>query len=78
MDIKDLVCTIVKELVDQPEEVSVTEVAGDNTSVLELSVAKNEVGKVIGKKGRTAKAIRNILAASSAKLNKKYMLEIKE
>ena len=78
MEMKDLVTRMVKALVDFPEEVKVTEISSDNTTIIELSVAPGDIGKVIGKKGKTAKAIRNILSASSAKYNKKTMFEIKE
>ena len=63
---------------DRPEEVSVTEVEGNQTSVLELKVAKEDLGKVIGKQGRTARAMRTILSAASAKLKKRTVLEIIE
>ncbi len=75
---KDLVIEIVKALVDQPDEVSVTEIEGGHTVVLELTVAKGDMGKVIGKRGRTAQAIRTILIAASGKARKRYMLEIVE
>ena len=75
---KEFVEFIVKHLVDKPEGVSVTEVEGDKTVVLELRVAPGELGKVIGRKGRTAQSIRTLLAAKSAKLSKKVVLEILE
>ena len=75
---KDLITEIVKALVDQPEEVSVTEIGGTNTIVLEVSVAKTDMGKVIGKRGRTAQAIRTILSAAAGKSRKSYILEIVE
>lgn len=75
---KDLVVYMVKALVDCPDEVSVTEIVGTQTSVIELSVAKEDLGKVIGKQGRTARALRTILSAASAKLNKRTVLEIIE
>ena len=78
MNTKDLIEHIAKALVDHPEQVKVSEVEGEKTSVLELSVAKEDLGKVIGKEGRTAKAIRVILGATSAKLKKHYVLEIIE
>jgi predicted RNA-binding protein YlqC (UPF0109 family) len=78
MTTKDLIEHIAKALVDHPEQVKVSEVEGERTSVLELSVAKEDLGKVIGKEGRTAKAIRVILGATSAKLKKHYVLEILE
>ena len=75
---KDLITEIVKALVDQPEEVSVNEIGGSHTTVLELSVAKSDIGKVIGKQGRTAQAIRTILSAAAGKTRKRYILEIVE
>jgi len=75
---KDLISYIAQALVDHPEEVSVTEVEGNQTSVLELKVAKGDLGKVIGKQGRTARAMRTILGAASAKLKKRTVLEIIE
>ena len=75
---KDLIIYIAKSLVDQPEKVSVAEIEGGNTNVLELSVAKSDMGKVIGKQGRTAMAIRTILTAASGKTRKRYILEIIE
>jgi len=65
---KDLITYIAKALVDNPEEVVVTEIKGEQTFVIELRVAKEDIGKVIGKHGRTARAIRTILGAASAKL----------
>jgi hypothetical protein len=75
---KDLINFIAQALVDHPEEVSVTEVEGNQTSVLELKVAKEDLGKVIGKQGRTARAMRTILGAASAKIKKRTVLEIIE
>ncbi len=75
---KDLISYIAQALVDHPEEVSVTEVEGNQTSVLELKVAKEDLGKVIGKQGRTARAMRTLLGAASAKLKKRTVLEIIE
>ncbi|MBW2437393.1 MAG: KH domain-containing protein [Desulfobacterales bacterium] len=75
---KDLISYIAQALVDRPEDVSVTEVEGNQTSVLELKVAKEDLGKVIGKQGRTARAMRTILSAASAKLKKRTVLEIIE
>lgn len=75
---KDLITNIAKELVDNPEQVSVAEVEGDQTTVLELKVAKEDLGKVIGKQGRTARAMRTILSAASAKIKKRSVLEIIE
>lgn len=75
---KDLIGYIAKALVDNPEEVTVNEVEGNQTSVLELKVAKEDLGKVIGKQGRTARAMRTILSAASAKIKKRSVLEIIE
>ena len=75
---KELIEYIAKALVDKPEEVSVTELEGQQTSVIELRVAKEDLGKVIGKQGRTARAIRTILGAASAKMKKRSVLEILE
>ncbi len=75
---KNLIEIIAKALVDYPEQVKVTEVEGENTSVIELSVAKEDLGKVIGKQGRTARALRTILTAASAKIKKRAVLEIIE
>jgi len=75
---KDLINYIAQALVDHPEEVQVTEVEGNQTSVLELKVAKEDIGKVIGKQGRTARAMRTILGAASAKIKKRTVLEIIE
>jgi len=73
---KDLITEIVQALVDEPDQVSVTEIEGGQTVVLELSVAKSDIGKVIGKKGRHADAIRTILSAAAGKVRKRYILEI--
>ena len=75
---KDLIAYIAKALVDKPEEVVVTEIEGEQTAVLELKVAKEDLGKVIGKQGRTARAMRTILSAASTKINKRSVLEIIE
>ena len=76
--LQELVTYIAKSLVDNPDSVQVTEVEGEHTSVLELRVAKEDLGKVIGKQGRTARAIRTILAAASNKAKKRTILEILE
>ncbi len=78
MEMKDLIEYIAKVLVDNPEEVRVTELEGKQTSVIELRVAKEDLGKVIGKQGRTARAMRTILGAASTKLRKRSVLEILE
>ena len=75
---KELVAYIAKALVDKPEEVLVTVIEGEQTSVIELKVAKEDLGKVIGKQGRTARAMRTILSAASTKINKRSVLEIIE
>ena len=73
---KDLLIRIAQALVDDPEQVRVTEIEGTQTTVLELRVAKSDMGKVIGKHGRTVNAIRDILYAASGKAGKRYRLEI--
>jgi len=75
---KELITYIAKSLVDRPEDVVVTEIEGEQTSVIELKVAKEDLGKVIGKQGRTARAMRTILSAASTKINKRSVLEIIE
>ncbi len=75
---KELIEYIAKALVDNPDQVDVSEVTGDQTSVLELKVAKDDLGKVIGKQGRSARAMRTILSAASTKLKKRTVLEIIE
>ncbi|MBI3939557.1 MAG: KH domain-containing protein [Acidobacteria bacterium] len=75
---KELIEEIAKALVDKPEQVVVTEVEGEQTTVLELRVAQTDLGKVIGKQGRTARAIRTLLGASGMKLRKRFVLEILE
>lgn len=76
--LKELVETMVRALVDIPEEVKVSEIAGEQTTVFELVVAKGDLGKVIGKQGKTAKALRTILTGASTKLRKRSVLEIVE
>ena len=76
--LKELVGFIAKSLVDKPEQVEVREVAGEQTAVLELKVAQEDLGKIIGKQGRTARAIRTILGAAAAKMRKRAVLEILE
>ncbi len=75
---KDLVAYIARALVDKSDEVKVTEIEGEQTSVIELKVAKEDLGKVIGKQGRTARAMRTILSAASTKIGKRSVLEILE
>ncbi len=75
---KELLELIAKALVDHPEEVSVCEVFGEKTTILELSVAQDDLGKVIGKQGRTARAIRTLLSAAGTKIGKRLHLEIIE
>jgi predicted RNA-binding protein YlqC (UPF0109 family) len=76
MPLKELIQAIAVELVDHPDQVEVTEIVGDNNSVIELRVAKEDVGKVIGKEGRTAQSMRAILTAVSAKLGRRAHLDI--
>jgi predicted RNA-binding protein YlqC (UPF0109 family) len=76
MEMKELVEILAKALVDKPEEVVVHELQGSQTTVIELKVAKEDVGKVIGKQGRTAHALRIILGAASSKAKKNSILEI--
>lgn len=75
---KDLIKHIAQTLVDYPDEVEVTEIGGVTTTVIELRVAKADLGKVIGKQGRTAHAMRTILSAAGKKLSKRAVLEIIE
>jgi predicted RNA-binding protein YlqC (UPF0109 family) len=76
MALTDLIRTIAEELVDHPEKVEVREIAGEHNSVIELRVAKEDIGKVIGKDGRTAQSMRTILAAVSTKLGRRAHLDI--
>jgi predicted RNA-binding protein YlqC (UPF0109 family) len=76
--VKDLVTEIAKALVDSPEQVAVREIAGEQVTVLELRVAPTDLGKVIGKQGRTARSIRTLLGAAGMKLNRRFTLEILE
>jgi uncharacterized protein len=75
---KELIRYIAEALVDRPEDVDVAEVQGEQTTVIELRVSKEDLGKVIGKQGKTAKAMRTILSAASAKVKKRAVLEIIE
>jgi predicted RNA-binding protein YlqC (UPF0109 family) len=75
---KELLELIAKALVDSPDEVSVSEVEEEQTTILELRVAQEDLGKVIGKQGRTARAIRTLLSASGTKLGKRFHMEIIE
>lgn len=77
-DMRILVEQIAKVLVDEPEQVSVESVEGEQGTALELRVADGDLGKVIGKQGRTARSIRTILGAASTKLRKRFTLEILE
>ncbi|OUR99980.1 RNA-binding protein [Halobacteriovorax marinus] len=77
-ELKDLIHYVSKALVDMPESVSVNEIVGEQTTVIELKVDKSDLGKVIGKQGRTARALRTILNAASTKLKKRSVLEIIE
>ncbi len=76
--LKELIEFMAKSLVDNPGDVHVNEVVGEQTTVVELTVAKDDLGKVIGKQGRTAKSMRTILNAASTKLKKRSVLEIVE
>jgi uncharacterized protein len=76
--LKELIEYMARALVDKPEMVSVSEIEGEQTSVIELRVAKEDLGKVIGKQGRTARAMRTILSAASTKIRKRAVLEIIE
>lgn len=75
---KQLVETVCKSLVDNPDQVQVTQIDGEQTTILELRVAPTDLGKVIGKQGRTARSIRTILAAAGMKQKRRYNLEIIE
>ncbi|MCP4912091.1 MAG: KH domain-containing protein [Oligoflexia bacterium] len=77
-ELKELINYVSKSLVDMPEEVEVNEIVGEQTTVIELKVDKSDLGKVIGKQGRTARALRTILNAASTKLKKRSVLEIIE
>ena len=73
---KELVALMAKALVDNPDQVEVTEIVGQHTLMIELKVAKEDIGQIIGKKGRNVQAMRLILNAASAKLRKRVVLEI--
>jgi hypothetical protein len=73
---KDLVDYIAKALVDEVDRIEISEIAGNQTNIIELKVAKEDIGKVIGRQGRTADAIRTILNCAAAKLSKRYILQI--
>jgi hypothetical protein len=75
---KELIEMIAKALVDSPDQVVVLEVVGEQTTILELRVAQSDLGKVIGKQGRTARSIRTLLGAAGMKLRKRFVLEILE
>lgn len=75
---KELVAYMARELVDFPEQVEVREIEGEKTTVIELKVAKEDIGKVIGRQGKTARAMRSILSATAMKQGKRAMLEILE
>jgi len=77
-ELRSLIEVMAKALVDFPDKVNVAEVQGEQTTVIELKVAKEDLGKVIGKEGRTARSLRTILAAVSTKLRKRSVLEILE
>ncbi len=73
---KDLVEYIAKSLVDEVDRIEISEISGNQTNIIELKVAKEDIGKVIGRQGRTADAIRTILNCAAAKLNRRYILQI--
>ena len=77
-NLKELVAYVARSLVDRPDAVEVSEIEGEQTSVLELRVAKDDLGKVIGKQGRTVRALRTIVAAASTRMRKRVVLEILE
>ncbi len=77
-ELKDLILFVSKALVDVPQSVEVNEIMGEQTTVIELKVDKTDLGKVIGKQGRTARALRTILNAASTKIKKRSVLEILE
>lgn len=77
-ELRQLVETMAKALVDFPDQVNVAEIEGEQTTVIELKVAKEDLGKIIGKEGRTARSLRTILGAVSTKLRKRSVLEILE
>lgn len=77
-ELAKLIEYMAKMLVDVPDQVSVNEIAGENTTVIELKVAKEDLGKIIGKQGRTARAVRTVLNGASTKLRKRTVLEIIE
>lgn len=77
-ELKDLIQYVSEALVDMPDVVSVSEIVGEQTTVIELKVDKSDLGKVIGKQGKTAKALRTILNAASTKLKKRSVLQIIE
>jgi len=77
-ELRELVEVMAKALVDFPEQVNVAEIEGEQTTVIELKVAKEDLGKIIGKEGRTARSLRTILGAVSTKLRKRSVLEILE
>ena len=77
-ELKNLIESMAKALVDFPDQVHVAEIEGEQTTVIELKVAKEDLGKIIGKEGRTARSLRTILAAVSTKLRKRSVLEILE
>ena len=76
--LKELLECMIRALVDLPDQVKISEIIGEQTTVFELVVAKEDLGKVIGKQGKTAKALRTILTAASTKLRKRSVLEIVE
>ena len=78
MTLKELIKYILQALVDHPEQIKISEIEGKQSAVLEVKVAKEDIGKIIGKKGRTVQAIRTILSAASGKKKKRTIMEIVE
>jgi len=76
MTLKELIATIARALVDQPDQVTVREIESDNNALIELRVAREDIGKVIGRDGRTAQAMRAVLTAASSKLGRRSHLDI--
>lgn len=74
--LKDLIEYVARSLVDSPDKIQITEISGEQTNVIELKVAKEDIGKVIGRSGRTADALRTILNCGAAKMGKRYILQI--
>jgi uncharacterized protein len=78
LDLEDLIAYVTRALVDHPDQVSVNSIAGDRTTVFELRVAPEDLGQIIGKQGRTIRAVRAILAAATTRSNQRAVLEVLE